>query len=57
MAATSVLVSLASTRFASVAIDVLVVVIASSQPHVESISSAPQMAEVAALKRAATTLR
>src|SRR5215472_771039 len=49
MTATSVRALLRSSRFASVANEVLAVVMIGRDPHIESMSSAPQMAEVAAL--------
>src|SRR5215831_10527082 len=49
MPATSVRAPLRSSRFASVANEVLAVVMIRRDPHIESMSNAPQMAEVAAL--------
>src|SRR5262252_7406129 len=48
MPATSVRAPLRSSRFASVTNEVLAVVMTRRDPHIESMSSAPQMAEVAA---------
>jgi len=49
MTATSALGGLASTRFASAVTEVLRMAIARARPHIEAMSSAPHMAEVAAL--------
>ena len=49
MPATSVRAPLRSSRFASVANEVLAVAMTRRDPHIESMSSAPQMVEVAAL--------
>src|SRR6516162_4069134 len=49
MPATSVRAPLRSSRFASVANEVLAVAMTRRDPHIESMSSAPQMAEVASL--------